>query len=140
MKKSLLIVLMALVSVCMMAQPPRGGHGHHDRDGHGHRPGSHQVECATQEQLQKTLQVIGKQSFEEKKLEMAELCACLCTFCTNDLARIARKFAFDEHRRKFLTYAYDYCSDPYNYYTLREVFEFRNNFDEMMRQVEPPRR
>jgi len=48
---------------------------------------------------------------------------------------MARKFKFDDTRRKFLTYAHPYVTDPQNYYDLRRVFEFKSNFEEMMEDI-----
>ena len=139
MKQTVWMVLMALLSVSVMAQRPHGGHGargHETKDRHEH----YRIECATNEQLHMSLQTIENQSFDDKKLEIAKLCVTLGHFCTNDLERMARKFSFDANRQKFLTYAYDYCTDPQNYYSLRDVFEFRTNFDDMMDSVSRRRR
>ena len=136
MKKAVWMVLFALVTVGMMAQPPHGQRGRDNR-GPGDRPGHgrEKIECATNEQLHMSLQVLENQTFDERRLEVAQLCVTLGRFCTNDLERMARKFSFDDNRKKFLTYAYRYCSDPWNYYSLRDVFEYRSNFDEMMDSV-----
>lgn len=142
-KRNWVTVLLALMSVAVMAQPPHGGKGHdehgprgkgHEKTEHRHGGGKH-IECATNEQLHMSLQVIENQSFDEKKLEIAKLCVTLGRFCTDDLDRMARKFSFDANRKKFLSYAYRYVSDPQNYYSLRDAFEFRNNFDELMDEV-----
>ena len=133
MKKSILIVLMAAMSVAGMAQHHPEYHG--DR-GHGHG-GHHYIECATHEQMQMTLKVMGDQSFDDKKLEIAKLCVTLGRFCTDDLARMAALFSFDDNRLKFLQYAYPYCQDPQNYYSLRESFSFKSNFDTMMESLHP---
>lgn len=131
MKRFFLIALMALVTMSGMAQR------HHDDRG-GHRQGGrHRVECATNQQMQMTLQVLDQQSFDDKKLEIAKLCVTLGHFCTNDLARMAAKFTFDDNRLAFLTYAYDFCEDPEYYYTLRDVFTFSSNFDTLMDRVMP---
>ena len=131
MKRFFLIALMALVTMSGMAQR------HHDDRG-GHRQGGHhRVECATNQQMQMTLQVLDQQSFDDKKLEIAKLCVTLGHFCTNDLARMAAKFTFDDNRLAFLTYAYDFCEDPEYYYTLRDVFTFSSNFDSLMETVMP---
>lgn len=87
-----------------------------------------------------SLRVIGDQSFDDKKLEIAELCVMLGHFCTDDLARIASLFSFDDNRLTFLQYAYPYCQDPQNYYALREVFSFKSNFDTMMESLHPGHR
>ena len=132
MKRFILIALMALVSMTGMAQRHHDGHGERGRNG-----GRHHVECATRQQMQMTLQVLEQQSFDDKKLEIAKLCVTLGHFCTDDLARMAAKFTFDDNRLAFLTYAYDYCQDPEYYYTLREVFTFSSNFETLMQTVMP---
>ena len=134
MKKFLFVSLLSLTTVMGVAQH------HHDYRGHGERPergGRHIIECATPEQLRMTLNVLENQSFDDKKLEIANLCVVLGHFCTEDLARIAQKFSFDDNRKKFLIFAYPYCQDPQNYYYLRDVFDFDSNFDDMMKTVMP---
>ena len=142
MKKTLFVLMLSLVTVFGMAQGRHGGSRGNDR-GHGRGPGREyphevrQLPCATPEQMQLVLQVIDNQSFDDKKLEIGKLCVVLGHFCTNDLARIAEKFSFDDNRKAFLIDAYPYCVDPENYYSLKEVFQFRSNFDEMMEKTHP---
>ena len=135
MKKLLLIFAMALMTAGMTAQgrPPQ-----HDRSNHHHdMPPKRHIVCATPEQMGMVMNVLDKQSFDDKKLEVAKLCVTLGHFCVEDLARMAVVFSFDENRLQFLTYAYDYCQDPQNYYLLRESFSFRSNFDTMMETLLP---
>lgn len=158
-KKVLFVFAAVMVAVTMMAQPPR----HHDQQrepqhheqhhpgaGHEQCPGhhgpeqgrchAHQVVRATPEQVAMTLQVVGNQSFDDKKMEIAKLAVTLGHFCTEDLARIARLFSFDENRLVFLKYAHPYCVDPQNYPALRDVFAFQSNYDELMRSLYPSMR
>ena len=133
MKRLFSILLLALVTIAVNAQH-HPGHPGPQRDGrHGHP----QILCATHEQIHMTLHVLEEQSFDDKKLEIAQLCVTLGHFCVDDLARMAETFSFDENRLKFLIYAYDYCQDPQNYYSLRDSFSFRANFDTLMDTVEP---
>ena len=138
MKKILLLSMAALMSVGLMAQPPHHHDSRHD-PGHGHDHGhrSHQVFCATPEQLSMTLQVVGQQSFDDKKLEIAKLAVTLGHFCTDDLSRVAALFSFDDNRLTFLLYAHAYCEDPQNYPILRDVFTFQSNYDELIRTLYP---
>ena len=155
-KKVLVAVMAVMVAVGMMAQPPRQ-HGqqprepqhheqHHEQrhvdapchhgSEHGRCP-AHQIVCATPEQVAMTLQVVGNQSFDDKKMEIAKLAVTLGHFCTEDLARVARLFSFDENRLEFLKYAHAYCEDPQNYPALRDVFSFQSNYDDLMRTLYP---
>ena len=153
MKKIFILCLSALMAIGMMAQPPR--HHEHNREysrefnrehehgpghSHGHSHATHQVFCASPDQLSMTLQVIGNQSFDDKKLEIAKLAVTLGHFCTDDLARIASLFSFDDSRLAFLLYAHEYCEDSQNYPSLRDVFAFQSNYDELIRTLYPRRR
>ena len=131
MRRIACIILCGLVSLTISAQH------HHGRGPQEGRGPHHHIECATGEQLNMAMQVLENQSFDDKRLEVAELCVVLGRFCTEDLARMARVFSFDDNRTKFLTFAYRYCQDPQNYYRLREVFEFESNFRTMMDAVMP---
>ena len=132
------------------AQRPHNGYGHdrmHDRgpgreirDGHERGSGRRQIECATREQMNLTLKVLEDQSFDDKRLEIANLCVTLGHFCVDDLARMAEVFSFDDNRLKFLVYAYDFCEDPQYYYSLRDSFAFESNFDTLMEKVQPGNR
>jgi len=90
--------------------------------------------------MQLVMQTMASQSFDERKLEIAQLCVTLGHFCTDDLARMAASFSFDENRLAFLKYAYPYCTDNERYPTLRDCFSFSSNFDKLMDAVYPPRR
>lgn len=135
MKKILLLCMAATMAIGMMAQPP---HHHDPRQDHGPRHGhgpAPRVICATPEQLSMTVQVVGSQSFDDKKLEIAKLAVTLGHFCTDDLARVAQLFSFDDNRLAFLLYAHAYCEDPQNYPSLRDVFKFQSNYDELIRTL-----
>ena len=138
-KKVLVLLAATMMAVGMMAQPPHHEPKHHHGSEHNHGPARHIV-CATPEQLSMTLQVVGSQSFEDKKLEIAQLAVTLGHFCTDDLARVAKLFSFDENRLAFLKYAHAYCEDPQNYPSLRDVFSFQSNYDELIRTLYPSRR
>ena len=138
-KKVLVLLAATMMAVGMMAQPPHHEPKHHHGSEHNHGPARHIV-CATPEQLSMTLQVVGSQSFEDKKLEIAKLAVTLGHFCTDDLARVAKLFSFDENRLAFLKYAHAYCEDPQNYPSLRDVFSFQSNYDELIRTLYPSRR
>ena len=145
MKKIFFVIMLALATVTVSAQHhhDRGPHdrGPQSRSMHDRGPERHHIECATPEQMNMAMQVLNQQSFDDKKLEIAKLCVVLGHFCVEDLAKIAAAFSFDDNRLAFLIFAYDYCEDQQNYYSLRDVFKFRSNFDTLMDTVQPkPRR
>lgn len=135
MKKIFFILVLALTTITAGAQHHHGDRGPHDRG-----RGRNHIECATHEQMSMVMHTLGQQSFDDKKLEIAKLCVALGHFCVDDLARMAAVFSFDDSRLTFLTFAYQYCEDPQNYYDLRDSFSFRSNFDTMMDTVRPGHR
>ena len=123
MKKINYLILLMTMAFSMGAMAQSYHHGHGRRN------------CATAEQMRLTMQALEKESFDDKRTETAILCVTLGHFCTDDLARMARTFTFDDNRTKFLTYAYDYCVDRENYYILKEAFSFSLNYDKMMETI-----
>ena len=142
MKHFLSFLLLLLLSLTVSAQ-------RHPAANHTHRPGytptyeqrrPPRVECATPEQMTMVLQVLEQQSFDDKKLQIAELCVTIGRFCTSDLARMAATFSYDDSRLTFLLYAHPCCQDPQNYPALRDVFSFSSNYDLLMQQLYPNRK
>ena len=118
--------------------------GHHDPQHPGHQPGPQGpapkvIVCANAEQMQMVLQVLEKQPYDDRRMEIAQLCVVLGHFCTSDLARMAGRFTMEDRKVDFLRYAYPYCQDPENYYTLRDVLRYKSDYDKLMDAVQPGR-
>lgn len=140
MKKYLFMVLICLTSVGVMAQ-------HHHHDSHHNPPPAHHhdhhhdqapvVQYANAEQLQLALQVLDKQSYDDKRMEVAKLCVVLCPFPVRDLARMASRFTMEDSKVNFLIFAHRYCPDRENYFMLRDCLRFRSDYDRLMETVTP---
>ena len=87
--------------------------------------------------MQLVMKTLEKQAFDDQRLEIAELCVALGTFCVRDLQRMAAVFSFDDKRLEFLKFAYDYCSDRENYPMLRDAFTFSSNYDKLLEYIYP---
>ena len=120
---------------------PQPGHHGQQPGPHGPQPGPAPkvIVCANAEQMQMVLQVLEKQPYDDRRMEIAQLCVVLGRFCTNDLARMAGRFTMEDRKVDFLRYAYPYCQDPENYYTLRDVLRFKSDYDKLMDAVQPGR-
>lgn len=146
MKKYLLMVLICLTSVGVMAQHhhdnrhPSHEQHHHEQHHAPHHPAHAPILYATPEQLHMALEVLEKQSFDDKRMEVAKLCVVLCPFSVRDLARMASCFTMEDSKVKFLIFAHPYCPDRENYYMFRDVLRYRSDFDKLMDTVEPGKR
>ena len=92
---------------------------------------------ANDEQVRWALQVLNKQSYDDKRMEVARLCVVLCPFPVRDLSRMAGCFTMEDRKVDFLKFAYRYCPDPENYYRLRDVLRYRSDYDKLMESVDP---
>ncbi len=140
MKRYLFLCITCIAAVMCFAQPPRGHHRNDHRGNHqggGHNPRQERIICATSEQMTMVMKVLNDQSFDDKKADVAKLCVYMGTFCTSDLSQMAKTFSFDDNRLDFLKYAYQFCSDPQNYPTLRDCFTFSSNYDKLLEYMYP---
>ena len=137
MTKRIITLLLLLLPITMMAQPPHHHEAKHEH-GRGHMPPP--VLCATPEQLSMTLQVLGQQSFDDKKLDIAKLAVTLGHFCADDMAQMAKLFSYDDSRLAFLLYAHDFCQDPQFFPAVRDVFTFQLNYEKLCNTLYPPKR
>ena len=133
------IVAALAMPVSALAQHhPHHPHGNnHPAPVHHHQPAM-QPElppCATPEQMGMVMHTLRAQLSDDKKLEIANLCVTIGYFCTDDLARMAKVFAFDDKRLEFLRYAYAFCTDKERYPTLRGCFTFSSNYEELMKDI-----
>lgn len=156
--------MICMTSLGLMAQyhhntqtppPPQGQYDHHHNDPHrgnqpgqpghhGSQPGHHQPTppppapvVANAEQLQWALQVIQKQSYDDKRMEIAKLCVVLCPFQVRDLARMADCFTMEDRKVDFLIFAHHYCPDKENYPMLRGTLRYQSDYDKLMERVYP---
>lgn len=152
MKKFFLMAMLCLASLGVVAQhhhhsqpqPPQqtqhhDPHHHHPQaqPPHHHQPAPAPVICANAEQMQMALQVLDKQYSDDKRMDVAKLCVMLGHFCTSDMARLASRFTMEDSKVSFLIFAYRYCQDPQNYYTLRDVLRYKSDYDKLMEAVQP---
>ena len=119
-----------------------GDHHHHGdphyNDPHHHHPTPPPApRVANDEQVRWALQVLNKQSYDDKRMEVARLCVVLCPFPVRDLSRMAGCFTMEDRKVDFLKFAYRYCPDPENYYRLRDVLRYRSDYDKLMESVDP---
>lgn len=126
-------------------QQHNGHHGNQPGNHHGNQPGPGQHQPtpapapvkASAEQLQWALQMIEKQSYDDKRMEVAKLCVVLCPFTTRDLGKMVDLFTMEDRKVDFLIFAHQYCPDKENYYYLRDKLRYRSDQDKLMERVQP---
>jgi hypothetical protein len=120
------------------------GHDHHDghnHDGHNHNHGSRPRGCQngyamSPSNFNTALATIKKQSFEESKLKTAQQVVSANCLNTNQIMQMADLFSFEDTKLDFAKFAYDYCVDSKNYYTLNGIFSFSSNADALSDYVQ----
>lgn len=110
--------------------------GHHNHaNGHADAPQIIVVEegprpCSATD-LMNLKQAISKQNFSSDKMKVAKQAIPGLNLSAMQIKDIAMMFTFDSDRLELLKYAYGYCIDPQNYYTVYEVLTYSSSKDEL---------
>jgi hypothetical protein len=84
----------------------------------------------------KAKQNIESKGFDDTKLSTAKQVAKANCLTTEQILVIMKIFGFEESRLEFAKYAYDYCFDQNNYYTISEGFSFDSSTEELNEYIE----
>jgi len=86
--------------------------------------------------FEKAKQSISSKGFDDTRLSTAKQVAKANCLTTEQIIEIMKVFGFDETRLDFAKYAYDYCFDQNNYYTVSEGFSFDSSTEELNEYIE----
>lgn len=79
---------------------------------------------------------IKSQSFEETQLKIAKQAIKANCMSTAQIKGICKMFSFEESKLDFAIYAYTFCTDKNNYYTINDVFSFSTSVDSLNEAIE----
>jgi hypothetical protein len=79
---------------------------------------------------------IKSQSFEETQLKIAKQAIKANCMSTAQIKGICKMFSFEESKLDFAIYAYSFCTDKNNYYTINDVFSFSTSVDSLNEAIE----
>lgn len=82
------------------------------------------------------LSTIKKQSFEDTRLKTAKQVITANCLTVDQIIQIANTFNFEDNKLDFAKYAYDFCTEPRNYFKLNGIFSFSSNVDELSDYVQ----
>ncbi len=85
------------------------------------------------------LNTIKNQSFEDGKLKTAKQVASGNCLNTAQIVQICKVFGFEESKLDFAKYAYDFCTEPNNYFNINNVFSFSSSSDDLNDYVQSRR-
>lgn len=74
---------------------------------------------------------IKKQGFDDVRLKVAKQVTSANCLSTSQISQIAKIFGFEDSKLDYAKFAYDYCIDPKNYFTLNDLFAFSSNVDDL---------
>lgn len=79
---------------------------------------------------------IKSQSFEETQLKIAKQAIKANCMSTAQIKGICKMFSFEESKLDFAIYAYTFCTDKNNYYTINDIFSFSTSVDSLNEAIE----
>lgn len=78
------------------------------------------------------LNAIKKESFDDQKLSIAQNVILKNCLRTDQIALIAKTFAFSQNQMQFVKNAYSSCIDVNHYYLIKETFKFESDKKEFI--------
>ncbi len=92
--------------------------------------------CMTPRDFNAAMSTIKAQSFEDTQLKTAKQVISANCLNVDQIIQIANTFSFEDNKLEFAKYAYDYCTEPRNYFKLNGIFSFSSNVDELSDYVQ----
>ena len=82
------------------------------------------------------LATIKNQGFDDTRAKIAQQIVSANCLSTDQIIQVANTFGFDQSKLEFAKFAYDFCTDPKNYYKLSNVFGFSSSTEELSDYVQ----
>ena len=79
---------------------------------------------------------INSKSFEDSKMTVAKQVAKANCLSCNQIKEILSLFSFEESKLTFAKFAYDFCYNKAEYYTINDVFSFESSIDDLNKYIE----
>ncbi|HRH51458.1 MAG TPA: DUF4476 domain-containing protein [Panacibacter sp.] len=93
---------------------------------------NHAVENARFEKIKKA---INDQYYDDDKLVYAKVIVKDNLFTSEQVIALCKLFAYDDSKLNIAKYAYDYCTDKGNYFTVTSVFYYNDTRNELMKFI-----
>lgn len=82
------------------------------------------------------LQLLDNESFDSRKLELANNYVSKTNLYAQQITDISKKFTFDSNRLEWAKHAYNKCYDKTNYFLLKSTFTFTSNYSALEEYME----
>ncbi len=92
--------------------------------------------CMTTGNFNAAMATIKNQSFDETRLKTAKQVVSANCLNVDQIMAIANTFSFEDNKLDFAKYAYDYCTEPRNYFKLNGIFSFSSNAEDLSDYVQ----
>lgn len=92
--------------------------------------------CMTPGNFNAALATIKRQNFEDTMLKTANQVVAANCLNVDQIIQIANLFNFEDNKLAFAKFAYDFCTEPRNYFKLNGIFSFSSNVDELSDYVQ----
>lgn len=85
--------------------------------------------------FEKMKDAISKQTFDDDKLTMAKVVMKNNWFTAAQVKTLTEKFMYDDNKLAFAKYAYDFCIEPGNYYTIADAMTYQSTKQDLLKFI-----
>lgn len=85
--------------------------------------------------FEKMKDAIAKQTYDDDKLTMAKVVMKNNWYTAAQLKTLTEKFLYDDNKLAFAKFAYDFCVDPGNYYTVADAMIYQSTKQDLLKYI-----
>ena len=74
---------------------------------------------------------VKKQNFDDTRVKVAKQIVAANCMNVNQIKQIANTINFEETKLDFVKFAYDYCTEPKQYFKVNDIFSFSSNVEDL---------
>jgi hypothetical protein len=110
-------------------QHPRPQQPNHPFGGWGN------IQPMSAQDFQQLINTVSNRSFESDKLLISKQALKDRYLSTAQIAQLMNLYSFESTKLAFAKYAFDFCADPQNYYTINDAFTFSGSINSLEQYI-----
>ena len=81
------------------------------------------------------IKALRNETYDSTREKLAKMITCGSLLTSRQIADMAKTFTYESNRRRFLEYAYMFCSDPQNYTLAVNTLKYSSDRNDVMRII-----
>lgn len=93
------------------------------------------IQPMSAQDFQQLMNTVGNRSFDSDRLLISKQALNGRYLSTAQIAQLMNLYSFESTKLEFAKYAFDFCVDPQNYYTINDTFTFSGSINSLEQHI-----